>query len=218
MKHKITLVENDTLILELITDYLNASEHFEVNYSFENGASFYASFSAVCKNTDLIIMDFQLGDTTAEQVLALIQLEQIAIPVLVLTSNYNQSLVGYMIKLGVACYLPKHIKLTDFIRIVKEVLSKGHYISKEQFPYLKDSIYDSSSELTIKKYNISKRELDIIYLLAQQCTAKEIGERLFIAPKTVENYKNILFVKTGTKNIVGLVLWAIQQRILFLDL
>ncbi|MBB1138099.1 response regulator transcription factor [Myroides sp. WP-1] len=217
MKHRITLVEDDTLILELIKDFLNASENFEVSYSFVNGTSFYESFSSIIHTTDLIIMDFQLGDTTAEKLLELIQLEQMNIPVLILTAHYNQSLIGYMLKLGVSCYLPKYIKLTEFLIILKEVLLKGHYISSEQFPYLKESVYDSSGDLSVKKYNISKREVDIIYLLAKQCTAKEIGNRLFLAPKTVENYKNTLFTKTGTKSIVGLVLWAINKRIFTLD-
>lgn len=211
-------MEKDTLLLELIKDFLNASDEFEVSYSFEDFSSFYSSFSSVCKNTDLIIMDFQMGDTLAEQLVTLIQSEEVDIPILVLTSYYNQSLIGYMLKLGIACYIPKYIRLMEFVTIMKEVLDKGHYISKEQFPSLKESIYDSSGELAIKKHNISKRELDIIYLLAQQCSAKEIGERLFIAPKTVENYKNTLFVKTGTKTIVGLVLWAVQRRIISIDL
>lgn len=211
-------MDKDTLLLELIKDFLNASDDFEVSYSFVHISSFYASFSAVCKNTDLIIMDFQLGDSIAEQLVSLIQLEEVVIPILILTSQYNQSLIGYMLKLGVACYIPKYIRLTEFVSIVKEVLEKGHYISKEQFPYLKASMEDHAGELAIKKHNISKRELDIIFLLAQQCTAKEIGERLFIAPKTVENYKNTLFVKTGTKTIVGLVLWAIHKRIISIDL
>ncbi|MGG5507092.1 MULTISPECIES: response regulator [unclassified Myroides] len=217
MKYRITLVEDDTLILELIKDFLNASENFEVRYSFVDGASFYESIERVTYETDLIIMDFQLGDTTAEHLLELIQLEQRRIPVLILTAHYNQSLIGYMLKLGVACYLPKYIKLTEFLIILKEVLQKGHYISSEQFPYLKESVYDSSGDLSVKKYNISKREVDIIYLLAKQCTAKEIGSRLFLAPRTVENYKNTLFAKTGTKSIVGLVLWAINRRIFTLD-
>lgn len=218
MKYKITLVEDDTLILELIKDFLNASQDFEVSYTFNNGATFQEALSIIGNDTDLIIMDFQLGDTTAEKLMELLKLEHISIPVIVLTSHYNESLIGYMVKLGVACYLPKYLKLSEFTLILKEIVDKGHYISKEQFPYLKDSLQDNSGELALKKHEISKRELDIIYLLAKQCTAKEIGEKLFLAPKTVENYKNTLFLKTGTKNIVGLVLWAIQRKLVSIDL
>lgn len=218
MKYKITLVEDDTLILDLFKDFLNASSNFSVTYSFDNGSEFQEALSNISRDTDLIIMDFQLGDTTAEKLMEILKLEHITIPVIVLTSHYNETLIGYMLKLGIACYLPKYIKLSEFIIILKEVLEKGHYISKEQFPYIKRSIQDNSEELSIKKYDISKRELDIIYLLAKQCTAKEIADKLFLATKTVENYKNTLFVKTGTKNIVGLVLWAMQRKLISSDL
>lgn len=217
MKYKITLVEDDTLILELIKDFLNASSNLEVAYTFENGTQFKEALGTISKDTDLIIMDFQLGDTTAEKLMEILKLEHITIPVIVLTSHYNESLIGYMIKLGVAGYLPKYIKLNEFVLILHEILTKGHYITKEQFPYLKNAIQDNSSELALKKHDISNRELDILYLLAKQCTAKEIGEKLFLAPKTVENYKNALFLKTGTKNIVGLVLWAIQRKLISMD-
>lgn len=217
MKHKITLIEDDTLILELIKDFLNTSEKFKVSYTFQNGLSFREALSVVAQNTDLIIMDFQLGDTTAEKLMEILKLEHIDIPVLVLTSHYNKSLIGYMIKLGVACYLPKYIKLSEFLVILENVLEKGHYISKDQFPYLREMITDNTSDSLSKQYDISKRELDIIYLLANQCTAKEIGEKLFLAPKTVENYKNTLFVKTETKNVVGLVLWAVQRKLISID-
>jgi len=86
MKHRITLVEDDTLILELIRDFLNASEHFEVRYTFVDGASFYDAFPSICTSTDLIILDYQLGNTTAEKLLEVIQLEQLHLPVIVFTS------------------------------------------------------------------------------------------------------------------------------------
>ena len=218
MKYRITLVEDDTLICELITDFLNASKQFEVRHSFACGEHFYKSFAVLSEETDLIILDFQLSSMSAEQLLELIQLENKNIPILVLTSHYKQSMIGYMIKLGVACYLSKGIRLADFLLILEEVIQKGHYISRDQFPYLKESVNDCTGALALKTYNITKREVDIIYLLAKQFTAKEIGNRLFIAPKTVENYKNTLFIKTGTRSIVGLVLWAIQNRVIPLDL
>lgn len=217
MKHKITLIEDETLILELIKDFLNTSEKFEVSYSFQNGQSFREALPVVAQNTVLIIMDFQLGDTTAEKLMEILKLEHIGIPVIVLTSHYNKSLIGYMIKLGAACYLPKYIKLSEFSVIIENVLEKGHYISKEQFPYLREMITSNTTDSLSKQYDISKRELDIIYLLSNQCTAKEIGEKLFLAPKTVENYKNTLFVKTETKNVVGLVLWAVQRKLISID-
>lgn len=218
MKYKITLVEGDTLIRELLTEFLNTSTDFEVVYSFASGWSLSESFRTQGVKMDLIIMDFQQGDQRITSILEQMKLEGIHIPIVVLTAQYNPALIGYMVKLGVSCYLPKYIKLTDFLLLLHEVVKKGHYLDKEQFAYLKEAVYDNVGTSTLKQFNISKREVDILHLLAQQYTAKEIGLRLFISPKTVENYKSVLFVKTGTKTVVGLVLWAVQRRIISLDL
>lgn len=80
---------------------------------------------------------------------------------------------------------------------------------REQFPFLKTSFSEENQNK--KGPELTRREVDVIYLLANQMTAKEIAEKLFLAPKTVEGYKNNLFVKTGTRSVVGLVLFAIQN-------
>lgn len=218
MKYKITLVEGDTLIRELLTEFLNTSKDFEVSYSFASGWNLSESFLRLGSKMDLIIMDFQLGDKSIEHILERLKLEETPIPIVVLAAQYNPALIGYMLKLGVSCYLPKYIKLAEFVLLLHEVVKKGHYLDKEQFTHLKEAVYDDVVASTLKQFNISKREVDILYLLARQYTAKEIGKRLFISPKTVENYKSALFVKTGTKSVVGLVLWAIQKRVISLDL
>lgn len=64
---------------------------------------------------------------------------------------------------------------------------------------------------------LSTREIEVLKLICQQKTAKEIGELLFISPKTVEGHRNSLFVKTGVKNVVGLVIYALQHNIIGID-
>ncbi|MBB1150450.1 response regulator transcription factor [Myroides sp. NP-2] len=217
MKYKITLVEDDTLIRELLTEFLNASKDFEVCYSFGGSSNLYELVMSHCSKMDLIIMDFQLGDKHMEELLVHLKQAAFGVPIVIVTTQYNPVLIEYMMNLGVSCYLPKNIKLREFLILLYEVVQKGHYLDKEQFTYLKEAVYDHAEASTLKQFNISKREVDILYLLAQQYTAKEIGKRLFISPKTVENYKSVLFVKTGTKSIVGLVLWAIHRRIISVD-
>lgn len=64
---------------------------------------------------------------------------------------------------------------------------------------------------------LSEREIEILRLITKQKTAKEIGESLFITQRTVEGHKNNLFVKTGAKNIAGLVIYAIQNHIIRME-
>ena len=64
---------------------------------------------------------------------------------------------------------------------------------------------------------LTERETEIIKLLCQQKTAKEIGEHLFITQRTVEGHKNNLFTKIGVRNVAGLIVYALQKHIVTLE-
>lgn len=214
MGYTITLVEDDELILELITNFLTSSGKFKKIDTYNDGAVFLRSVEHTWQELDAIVLDFKLGGMNADMILKELHEKNINIPVLILTSHYNEYLMGYMIKSGAAAYLPKTIKPDELLRIIEEVIQKGHYISPEQFHFLKTAFSDERFTASRQLLDITERDIDVIYLLANQLTAKEIAEKLYISPKTVEGYKNALFSKTGTKSIVGLVLYAIQNDLI----
>jgi DNA-binding CsgD family transcriptional regulator len=61
---------------------------------------------------------------------------------------------------------------------------------------------------------ISKREIEVLQLVCQQLTAEEIAEKLFISVKTVNGHRNNLLQKTGSRNVTGLVIYAIKHKII----
>lgn len=216
MNYNLAIAEDDVLILELITGFLKSSGKFETIHSYNSGGSFLKGIEEIKDGIDVIILDYRLGDVTAESVLNGLENRGIKIPVIVLTSFYNLNLISYMVKNGVAAYLPKNIQPKELISIIEEVIDKGHYFSKDQFIYFRQS-FPGGEGGGDRPIDISKREVEIIYLLANQLTAKEIADRLCLSPKTVEGYKNNLFIKTGTRNVVGLVMYAVQNQLIDAD-
>jgi DNA-binding CsgD family transcriptional regulator len=63
----------------------------------------------------------------------------------------------------------------------------------------------------------TKREIEVLELICKQLTANEIADALFISPRTVEGHRNNLLLKTESKNIAGLVIYAIQNKVVQLD-
>ncbi|MBX2950202.1 MAG: response regulator transcription factor [Crocinitomicaceae bacterium] len=214
MGYSITLVEDDDLISALVTYFLESSGKFKKIDTYNDGTVFLDSIEHAWQGADAIVMDFKLGGMNAELLLKELHEKAIGIPVIILTSHYNEYLMGYMIKSGVAAYLSKTIKPDELLSIIEEVIEKGHYISQEQFHFLKTAFSGERLNASKQPLDITERDIDVIYLLANQLTAKEIAEKLYISPKTVEGYKNALFSKTGTKSVVGLVLYAIQNDLI----
>lgn len=217
MGYRIAIVEDDKLILELVSGFLLNSESIDSVIPFFDGQTFLDTIDAIAQDLDALILDFRLGEYNAEMLLVEMQSRGIDIPTIILTSNYNQYLLGHMIRAGVAGYFPKNIKPDELLHVIHEVISKGHYISADQFPYLKIAFSDDPLSISKSKVDVSDRDIELIYLLATQLTAKEISDRLCVSPKTIEGYKNTLFVKTKTKNVVGLVVYAIQNGLISPD-
>ncbi|MFN7775032.1 response regulator transcription factor [Flavobacterium sp.] len=65
--------------------------------------------------------------------------------------------------------------------------------------------------------DLTNREREVLQLLCQQFNTQEIADKLFISPRTVEGHRNNLLLKTESRNIAGLVVYAIQNKIVTLE-
>ena len=214
MGFKVVVVEDDKLILELISGFLVASEKFEEVKTYNDGRLFLEQIDFIQEETSVVILDYRLGNISAEVILKDLQHKPYRVPVIVLTSHYNQYLIGHMIRAGASGYLPKNIKPEELLVVIEEVMQKGHYISPDQFPYLRLSYDEENNYVNKARVDLTERDLEVIFLLANQYTAKEIADKLCVSPKTVEGYKNALFTKTKTKGVVGLVIFAVQNGLI----
>lgn len=214
MGYNIAIVEDDSLILELLAGFLKSSQKFDNIHTYNSGSEFLNAMKNGKQDLDVILLDFRLGEMDAEFVLEELQEQSIEIPSIILTSNYSQYLIGYMVRIGASAYLPKNIQPRELIVIMEEVIKKGHYISSEQFPFLKITFSEEAPNFSKQVLNFNNKDIELIYLLAKQLTAKEISDKLYVSPKTVEGYKNSLFARTKTKTVVGLVLFAVRNGLI----
>ena len=60
-------------------------------------------------------------------------------------------------------------------------------------------------------HGLTEREVDVLQLICKEHTTAEIGEALFLSPKTIEGYRKALITKTEARNMAGLVLFAIKH-------
>ena len=65
--------------------------------------------------------------------------------------------------------------------------------------------------------DLTSREIDVLKLLCNQLTAKEIGKKLFLSKKTIETHKSNLLQKTGAKNIAGLIIFAAKNKLIEIE-
>jgi len=107
----------------------------------------------------------------------------------------------------------------ELIATINEVATKGFYYSDYVMGIIQnDLIANKKTKCSFDTSFITSRELEVLQLICKQKSTIEIGEKLFISPRTVEGHRNNLLLKTESKNIAGLVVYAIQNGIVSLDI
>ncbi len=212
------LVDDDALIVELLAGFLGNQDGIHVEFTANSGEQFLEYLASTDNHPQLVVMDLKMGGINGAEVTSILKTEYPNISTIIMSSHYKTSFMGFMLKTGVAAFLPKGVAPKQLLSIIKEVAEKGFFFLPEQLEVLREQVSHKSPKPILDiKNSISERELEVLQLICQQYTAKEIGEKLFIAARTAEGHRNTLFVKTGAKNIAGLVIYAIQNKLVNMD-
>jgi len=218
-KIKIALLDDDYLIVTLLKSFFGQNEMLEVVFDATDGYQLYKYLDE--KDVlipDVLLLDLKMKTVDGLEVLKQVKVKNPELKVIVISSHYQDNSVGFMAKEGVAAFLPKGISPFELIDIIRQVNDTGFYFNKKQMDVLREQISSKVPKPHIETEDaLTERETEIIKLLCQQKTAKEIGEILFIAQRTVEGHKNNIFIKTGVRNVAGLIVYALQKQIVSLD-
>lgn len=218
-KIKLALVDDDYLIVTLLKSFFNQDQSTQVVYDTTDGYQLFNYLEE--KNTepiDILLLDLKMKTIDGLEVLKHVKTNHPELKVVVISSHYQDNSIGFMTKEGVAGFLPKGMSPFELLDIVKQVHKNGFYLNKDQMEILREQISSKVSKPMIDEDELlTEREKEIIKLLCQQKTAKEIGEHLFITQRTVEGHKNNLFTKIGVRNVAGLIVYALQKHIVTLE-
>jgi DNA-binding NarL/FixJ family response regulator len=211
----VAIVDDDALIVELVKTYLDQQSEVDVVMTAKSGEEFLSLLSEQEKLPEVLLLDLKMEEMSGVEVTSALQTTHPEIKVIVMSSHYKLSFMGFMLKSGVSAFIPKGISPAELLTIIKEVAENGHFFLPEQLTILRNQISSKSPKPVLDDANqLSERELEILKLICQQKTAPEIAEILFIATRTVEGHKNNLFAKTGARNTAGLVIYAIQNQLI----
>jgi DNA-binding NarL/FixJ family response regulator len=209
----IALVDDDGLIVSLLTDFLGNQSNIEVCYTADSGETLLEKLATETALPDVMVLDLNMKGINGVEVTEYLKENYPSIRVILMTSHYKRSFMGFMLKTGVAAFIPKGISPVQLVEIIKEIYENGFYFMEDQLGVLREQISHKAPKPTLVEGNkLTEREIEVLKLICFQKTAKEIGEKLFITPRTVEGHKSNLFIKTGARNVAGLVIYAIQNN------
>lgn len=206
----VVIVDDHTLLSQAIQVMVDTFEKFQVLYTCKNGQEMIDKFSIGSKCIpNVVLMDINMPIMNGIEATAWISKTYPKVNVMALSVDNDDTTVLKMLKAGAVGYLLKDTEKAILEKALLEIAENGFYHTKNVTNLLMKSISGKvEEELTFKE-----RELTFINLACTELTYKEIADRMCLSPKTIDGYRNNLFVKLNVKNRVGLVMYAIKNKI-----
>lgn len=215
---RIVLVDDHKLVRDGIRSQLTNGDHpYQIVAEAANGVEALEVLKNV--EADLVIMDINMdlmdGISCTEKIGRLYP----HLKVLALTMLNENLHIKQMLKAGASGYLLKNCEENDLKNAINTIYEGGTYYSSEVTRVIMNSFSGQKGNSSKKgeRIPLTRRENEVLQLILKEFTNKEIAEELFISLRTVDAHKRNLLEKTRSKNVAGLVLYAINHQ-LFDDL
>lgn len=163
---------------------------------------------------DLILLDLEMpvldGWETAKKVVSKFP----EVKIIMISMHDSLQIISDLIEIGVHSYLLKNADPDEVHKAIVSVTNNDFYYNQLVSKALHKKVQkDGLNKGVARRADISPREIEILQLICQELTMKEIGEKLFVSEQTVHTHRKNLMKKTKAKNAVGLVKFAFQNGI-----
>lgn len=207
---KIAILDDEHLIVEALSNLISQNEDFEIIGKYTSGVDFLNKIDEIENRPDILLLDLNMSPINGIEVLEELNKRQIELRILVLSSLYNSTMYGYMIKYGISAFLPKYTEKDELFLAINQIFQHKFYTNNENQELI--SQYLSTKNKKVNPWSmiaLTEREIDVLVLICQEYSTKDIADTLFISNKTVESHRAKLMEKIGCKNVVGMVTYAI---------
>lgn len=210
-KIRLLIVDDHKMFLEGLVSMLQDEELIEIVTTAINGEDALKKLNE--HSVDLVISDISMPVVDGIQLSKAIRKKFPKISILILSMLNEPEVISNLINSGVHGYLLKNAEKEELLRAIHVISHGDNYFSHD----IKD-IYIQNQFSRPKRSNIietlSKRECDVLYLIAEEHTTKEIADKLNLSQHTIETHRRNMLSKLGVRNTAGLVKYAIQNNIL----
>ena len=214
MKAKTTLiiVDDHQMVAQGIASFFKNDEDIEVIGIYHSATEAFAKIKLLLPN--IILTDLDMPGINGLEFAQKIQKEKLPCKLVLLTMHLNQSVVKEVMKQKLDGYLPKNADKAEVKACLQVVSSGGTYFSPKAMEVLMSSSQQMDMTGLKKSQNLSEREREILVLIAEGLSTREVADKLYIAIRTVETHRKSILEKLEVKNVAGMVRIAVQEGLL----
>ncbi|MFT5885761.1 MAG: two-component system response regulator NreC [Arcticibacterium sp.] len=207
---QLAITDDHDLFLKGLKSLLDLEPNLKINHTFTTGTALLESLESL--DVDLLLLDVQLPDISAEDLLQEIRIIRPNIPILYLTMIRGSRVFKKLSKNGIQGYILKDASL-NILKTAIETVASGQIYFASDIEYSEQN--EQANTVTTPENRLqellSPREYEVLIHICQEFSNSEIAKKLFLSVGTVDTHRKNMLVKLGLKNTVGLIKFAMRN-------
>ena len=216
---KILIVDDHEVVRDGLRNILTSLDNVSIAGEAGNGEDAVKMYSSL--KPDLVIMDISMPGMNGIEATRVIKEKDPDARILILTMHDNQEYLNQIIRSGAKGFILKNTDKEELLDAVQTVASGDNFFSKDISKLIIDNYIRTAKETEkndgYKEVPLTKREIEILKLIASGYSNQEIANILYISYNTVDTHRKNIMHKLSIKNTAGLVRYAIEKGLISLN-
>lgn len=212
---KVVLVDDHVLLRNGLANLIDSFGGYKVLAEANNGRDFITRITPAAV-PDIVLLDINMPEMDGYETALWLKKNYPLVQVLALSMYDNESAIIRMFKAGAKGYILKDCDPSELRMALDSIAQKGFYYSEMvtgRLIHTINQLDDDDSNATKSLVQLSDRELEFLKWVCTELTYKEIADKMFLSPRTIDGYRDALFEKLNIKTRVGLAMYAIKNGI-----
>jgi DNA-binding NarL/FixJ family response regulator len=206
---KVIVIEDQTILRDLICQLVEGYTSMEVIAHSGDGAEGYEM--CIEHVPDLVILDIMLPNLNGSEVLRRLKAKNPKINILIFSAASSNSMVNRLLKSGVTGYIEKDAGLDELEKAINLVAEGRSYFSPRVVDAMRELMVSGGQDDSLE--SLTAREREIIQLIAESFSNKEIAAKLGMSVRTADTHRTNIMKKLNLHDVAALTRWAIANKL-----
>jgi DNA-binding NarL/FixJ family response regulator len=215
-KIHLILIDDDLSFKEKISLIAQHEETIKILFETSNESELIEYLNSKSKLPDIVLIGINSTAINGIELTKLFRNNYPSVKTIAISLKLEDTLTSNIYLFDADSYLTKSDSNEEILQTIKLVAEKGFYYKESFIKFIRDNhpkftlINNKESQSSL----FTKRELQVLDLICKQKTTQEISKQLFLSPRTVDGHRNNMMLKTGSKNVAGLIVYIFQNNLL----
>lgn len=217
-KINIAIVDDQLLFRQGMISLLKEFKELNIVFEANNGEELMEKLKSKEPQPRVILLDIEMPVMDGMATTAQLKQKYPDIKIIILTMHDEEQMIIHLVEAGAHGFLPKNEDIEHVVDAIYAVHENGYYFNDKISRAMVNGLVSSKKiQPQFKSTELSKREIEILELICKEYTSIEIGDKMGLSARTIDNHRLNILKKIGARNTVGMVMYAVKKGLIPAD-